>query len=355
MSFANEPDPSTGPSPDPSPEPHGRDAEPWPAQLSPLFEKAITVTYVSQTKDGNPVSSPLTPYVGQGGATLDVSTGLTYPSKAERARRNPKVCLLYSDMVGSGLMAAPIALVRGWAAVRDSNLQANADRYIQLSQAKLPDSTKGQPKILLRRFRWYFSRIWIEITPAHILWWEGGDLDKEPIEWRAPDTLEIPESDAKPLGMAPPPWLEPPLSWQEHADYAISNLSHRDLSYVDRDGFPICVPAREVESIAEGFRLQLPRGIRLPDGGGACMTFHDHPEVFTGQENRTFIGTISATTGGSILFSVERALADWSLPGNRLKMAAGFLSKGRRLSPRLKREAERRGQQVPEVRFPGEY
>ena len=51
---------------------------------------------------------------------------------------------------------------------------------------------------------------------------------------------------------------------------------------------------------------------------------------------------------------MERALADWSLAGGRARVAFAMLSKGRRLSARLKAEADRRFQPVPSVRFPGE-
>ena len=49
---------------------------------------------------------------------------------------------------------------------------------------------------------------------------------------------------------------------------------------------------------------------------------------------------------------VERALADWSLTGNRVQITIGFLRKGRRLAPRLKKEAARRGQPVPTINLP---
>src|ERR671932_2116676 len=79
----------------------------WPEELLPLFERAITVEYASLTRANTPVTYPVTPYVGEDGRTLDVSTGLTYPAKAERARRNPKVALLFADPVGAGLADPP--------------------------------------------------------------------------------------------------------------------------------------------------------------------------------------------------------------------------------------------------------
>jgi len=136
--------------------------------------------------------------VGEGGTTLDVSTGLTYPAKAERARGNPKVALLYSDPVGSGLEEAPVALVQGLATVRDADLQANTDRYVCLSLAKLRAVYEGQPRFVLRSLTWYFARIWMEVTPMRILWWPLGHLGEPPRGWRAPAGTPAPPSDPAP-------------------------------------------------------------------------------------------------------------------------------------------------------------
>ena len=97
----------------------------WPDLVLPVFDRAITVEYTSLTKAGAPIMTPLTPFLGEDMRTLDVSTGLTYPAKAERVRRNSKVCLLFSDPVGSGLEAPPVVLVQGRATVRDRDIQAN--------------------------------------------------------------------------------------------------------------------------------------------------------------------------------------------------------------------------------------
>jgi hypothetical protein len=119
---------------------------------------------------------PVTPYAEQGARTLDVSTGLTYPAKAERARRNPKVCLLFAD------------------------LQANTDRYVRLALAKARD-VPGQPRFLLRRFTFYFARMW---WPARALdqALASGSLRREPPRRHRIRRL---------LASHPPPgWRHPP-------------------------------------------------------------------------------------------------------------------------------------------------
>ena len=99
----------------------------WPAVALEMFERAITVEYTSLTRAGAPIMMPLTPFLGEDRLTVDVSTGLTYPTKAERARRNPKVSLLFSDPVSSGLPNPPSVLVQGLATVCYRDIQANTD------------------------------------------------------------------------------------------------------------------------------------------------------------------------------------------------------------------------------------
>lgn len=106
--------------------------------------------------------------MGDTGRTLDVSAGFSYPAKAERARHDPKMVLLYADPADPSLAGLPVVLVQGYAAVRDANLQANTDRYLRLSMRKAPHAYKGMPPFLLRRTPWYFARVWIEVTPARI-------------------------------------------------------------------------------------------------------------------------------------------------------------------------------------------
>jgi hypothetical protein len=321
----------------------------WPAELGEVFQRAIACEYASLTRVGAPVTAPATPYIGEG--TIDVSTGLTYPAKAERARRNPRVALLFADPIGAGEDPGPVVLVQGHAAVRDADLQANTDRYVRDSMAKLPASTKGQPKLLLRRLAYYYARIWVEVTPLRMTWWPDRELAGPGQQWSARPDPALPESDPPPSGSQPPAWLEPPADWREVAAHALRTLPLADLTAVDADGYPICVPVGAGHLIDDELSLRIGPGAPPLPPGPACLTVHGHAEEFTGQENHTLVGTLLDGADGPRL-RVERALAGWSITGNRLQAAVGFLSKGRRLAPRLKAEAARRGQPVPRVNLP---
>ena len=85
---------------------------------------------------GTPVTVPLGTFPGENRRTIAISARLGFPLKAERARRNPKVCLLYSDPDGSALEKPPLILVYGAATVRDADLQANLDRHVREQKAR---------------------------------------------------------------------------------------------------------------------------------------------------------------------------------------------------------------------------
>jgi len=100
--------------------PAGRGEQPvWPREVAEVFERAFTCEYASLTRAGVPVTWPVGPFAGAG--TLDVTTGLAYPAKAERARRDPRVALLFSDPAPAG-PAAP-----GWLAA-PADWRPRADR-----------------------------------------------------------------------------------------------------------------------------------------------------------------------------------------------------------------------------------
>jgi hypothetical protein len=323
----------------------------FPADIVPVIERFITCECATLTQHGSPITQPVTPYWGEDGRTIDVSTGLTYPAKAERARRNPKIALLFSDPTGSGLGSPPTVLVFGKAAVRDRNLQAGMDRYVRLSMQKAPAAYKGMPRFMLQRQAWYFARIWIEVTPEQILWWPDGDTSRTPQRWDAPSNTVYPPSDPAPAGKTPASWKSAPTDWRSGAELSVKALGLPILTVINEDGFPVPFRATRVTLEADGFTLEMPVGMPAAARGSACLTFHSHPEVFTGQQNMLFVGEAS-DTGSRVKFMVERQVGDFSLAGSKLAVMWTFLSSSFRLAPRLKAEATRRGQPVPTVHLP---
>jgi hypothetical protein len=59
-----------------------------PEELVPQLIGNWTLEYASLKRDGTPITVPLIPFPGEDGRTIDVNTGLAYPTKAERARNS---------------------------------------------------------------------------------------------------------------------------------------------------------------------------------------------------------------------------------------------------------------------------
>src|SRR5919109_3982936 len=116
-----------------------------PKQVQDVFDRFITTEYTTVDAHGQPITWPVTPYYKPGDPCIDVTTGLGYPKKAEDARRNPHVSMLFSDPTGSGLERPPAVLVQGTASVDDADLDANRERYTRESLEKLPETKDMYP------------------------------------------------------------------------------------------------------------------------------------------------------------------------------------------------------------------
>src|SRR5262249_11226176 len=116
-----------------------------PPEAREAFERFITCELTTVDAKKQPITWPVTPYYEQGGATIDVTTGLGYPKKADDARAHPSVALLFSDATGSGIESGARVLVQGTATVDDEDLKANAQRYMAESDVKLPATRKMHP------------------------------------------------------------------------------------------------------------------------------------------------------------------------------------------------------------------
>jgi len=316
--------------------------------LDEVVASFVTTEYSSLTRAGAPVTFPVTPYLGasrdDGTHSLDVSTGLTYPLKAERARRDPRVTLSFSDPCGSGIDDPPIVIVKGLATVRDRDLVANSARYLRESFEKFPEAPRP-PVFVQRRMDWYWARIWIEVTPVEVIWWPHGDLTHPPQCRRAPEPVLAPPSDPAPGGRSSGSWNDTPVDWRKRVRGAVDRFGPPVVTTVDPDGWPIPWRARAASSSPAGFVVTPPAGIDV-GAGPASVTFHHHGAGMAFQENVGLVATASPTGGGEVELHVHRALTDCSIP-HGLRSQIGLMRRSRPLRARLAREATRRGQTVP--------
>jgi hypothetical protein len=328
-----------------------------PDELTPLLVGSWTVEYASVKGDGTPVTQPLIPTAGEDGRTIDVNTGLAYPTKAERARSNPRVCLLYSDRRGAALSNPPVALVYGHATVHDANLQANTDRAVRMYLDRMPVIAR-MPRLVLRQLYGYLARIWIVVTPLKVLWWPGGDMDVAPGLWAAPRDTRLPASDPPPRPLERPHPLVVPSGgdWRRNLSRALDTLGPPILTVIDDDGYPVPFRVKQASRHGDGVHLELHPAMPARPQGRACLTFHTIGVIagsMVSNDNMAFVGRASIDGAGA-LFTAERQLIGVRFrpsPGGLLALTRMMLS----FRTRLAAEAARRGQPVPIVRLPDEY
>ena len=285
-----------------------------PDRLLEVFERSVTTEYVTVDHRGQPIVWPVTPYFRREDQTIDVTTGLGYPKKADDAAANPHVALLFSDPTGSGLDDPPMVLVQGTATVDDRDLDANRDRYARESAAKLPATRRRQPPGALRPlFDWYATRIYVRVRPERVYSWPEEDPEREPElldahleEVRSGHNEEPEEGHAPPEGGG--------TVWHERLEELGRDHPTAALAVVGPDGFPFAVRvAVRAERTAGLVHLQAdPVGAPL-EPGLACLTAHAHAPDFTWQRNFQVRGDLVRTGDGWAL-APHRVVGGFELP-----------------------------------------
>src|SRR5206468_3704978 len=212
-----------------------------PQEVRDAFERFITCEYTAIDARQQPIVWPVTPYYSSGAPTLDTTTGLGYPKKAEDARRNPHVSLLFSDPTGSRIESGIQVLVQGMAEVDDRDLEANRERYERESAVKLRRGRAVRmPRLLRGMFAWYANRIYIKVRPERVFVWPDGDLAKRP-DCHGTHLEEIRSGHSE----EPLQALEPPtggaVAWDERVEQLGSRYGNAVLAWVAPDGFPLAV------------------------------------------------------------------------------------------------------------------
>jgi Pyridoxamine 5'-phosphate oxidase len=314
-----------------------------PADVQAVFDRFVTCELTTIDGTGQPVTWPVTPYYSPGDPCIDITTGLGYPKKANDARANPLVSLLFSDPTGSGLAETPMVLVHGSAEVDDGDLEANRERYSRESSQKLPALSRLMPPPAIRRsFNWYFMRIYIHVRPERVYVWPRGDLAAEPQlydahmeEVRSGHSEEPERFHADPGGGA--------SAWDPRIYELGTRYPTAVLSIASPDGFPfsIRVPVA-VDEAARWVRIEGElTGVPLQPGL-ACLTAHAHGDEFTWMQNFQLRGDLVFAEGGWALIP-HRLVGGLELPRSRLAAFRLNVAKARRFRRTAKRELARRG------------
>jgi hypothetical protein len=303
-----------------------------PGQVVELMQSGHITEFATVSAAGVPIDTPVLYFPSERLRSFDLATGLSYPAKAERARRNPKVGLLIE-----GGPAEPVISIAGIAAVRDSDLQANVHRYLSEAGYMLP----GDPDwALARKAVWYWTRIIVEVTPARVLWWDSSQhMNCSPRCWNASGDTLYPQSDPAPPG-APstaPHWER--QGWPTLARQALSRGASAHLSLIDSEGFPLSIRTRKIASNEQGFTLDLPSGVPWIRAGMASLTF---------QGIETFIGEVTQS-GAQLRMRVDRALPVFPMTSDTTELWEPSPDTYAGLMRRLRHETQRRGQPIPDI------
>ncbi|MFL5823510.1 MAG: hypothetical protein ACJ764_08730 [Solirubrobacteraceae bacterium] len=302
----------------------------------------MTTELTTVDRRGQPITWPVTPYYTAGAPCVDVTTGLGYPKKANDARANPLVSLLFSDPTGCGLQAPPMVLLQGTAEVDDRDLEANRERYARESLQKLPGIRPlTPPAVIQRRLSWYYTRIYIHVRPERIYAWPDGDVTGEPQlygshmeEVRSGHSEEPERFHADPRGGA--------SAWDPRLRELGREFPTAVLSFVSPDGFPFAVRVPvEVDEAARWVRINGDlTGVPLQPGL-ACLTAHVHAETFSWQRNFQVRGDLVLLDGIWALVP-RRLVGGFEIPNSRLATLRLNARKALRFRRTARRELARR-------------
>ena len=311
-----------------------------PAAVQQVFDRFITTEFTTVDGRGRPITWPLTPYYRPGDPCIDVTTGLGYPKKANDARANPRVAMLFSDATGSGLEDAPQVLVQGTADVDDRDLDSNRERYLREMAEKLPAAASDMPPQAFHRWlSWYLTRIYVHVRPERIYVWADGDVTVEPRlfdthleEVRSGHVEEPVDELAGSEGGA--------VAWDERLHELGARYPRAVVSLVAPDGFPFSVRL-PIELDREARRVRLggaPVGVPW-HAGPACLTAHDHDADFKWQRNFQVRGDLVDEEDGSWSLIPHRLVGGFELPPESLLARTRLnLKKMRRYHRTAKRE-----------------
>jgi hypothetical protein len=315
-----------------------------PADIQQVFDRFVTTEYTTIDAHGQPITWPVTPYYTPGVESIDVTTGIGYPKKADDAARNPYVSLLFSEPTGSGIEKPPMVLVQGMASVDDRDLEANAERYMRESGEKLPATKSMHPPAFIRqRLGWYYDRIYVHVRPERVYVWPGSNASAEPQLLDSHIDEVRSGHDQEPETEPLPPSGQPAV-WDARLDaLGTGSFPTAVLSIVAPDGFPFSIrlPVRP-DHPAGWIRFDVDAlGVPVAEGR-ACLTAHVHAPEFGWQSNFQVRGDFVQRDGGWV-FVPHKCVGGLNVPKSRLGMLRENFGKSLRFRKKAKAELASRG------------
>lgn len=162
-----------------------RDVAGLPPEVEVVFEEFRTCELSTLARDGTPITWPTLPFWHSAEKRFTITTSIALAQKALNVRCNPHVSLLFSDPTASGLDTPPAVLVQGDAEAPDeieTSVAGFAEELRKVYRWQPASRAYGSNPLARRFMDWYFMRLSIHVTPRRILWWQGGDFWREPIE-----------------------------------------------------------------------------------------------------------------------------------------------------------------------------
>lgn len=156
-----------------------------------IVEKFRTCELTTMSRDGSPQTWPICPLLLPDGRFL-ACTSIGLPQKALNIRRNPKVSMLFSEPIGSGIKDPGAVLIQGVATAEDRIVADIGDdeglrRLLERVSARQPAGAFMSSWLGRRLFPFYYLRILIHVTPCRGLYWPTRDFSSNP------ETLDLKE------------------------------------------------------------------------------------------------------------------------------------------------------------------
>lgn len=140
---------------------------------------------VTTLAPGGPVTFPMFAFYEKETGRIIITSSVAFPQKVFNLKRTPFISLLYSYPVGSGIEENHVVLVQGETRVLDEDFEANFKIFLSL----LPRWKEREPWIMAvlnsslwrRLYRYYLTRVIVEVYPVRIMAWEKGILSRPPL------------------------------------------------------------------------------------------------------------------------------------------------------------------------------